>query len=124
MNTDIVVEAKEIYNREMVAMPSQRRDLVVKTVKGLLDTIEELQKENEQLEANHVDMVARNAALRDRPDIPTERVKSVQALVDQITKLQAVVNLQSRILSESSSTMRGNELRRELEALNKLEDEG
>ena len=44
--------------------------------------------ENKQLIANHADMVNRNAALRDRPDIPTERIKAVQKLEEQNEQLK------------------------------------
>lgn len=37
---------------------------------------------------NHADMVKRNAALRSRPDLPIERVKAVQVLVDDNEKLK------------------------------------
>ena len=58
-------------------------------------------KEIAELKANHADMVARNAALRDRPDIPTERVKSVRNLVDKNKELKADVELLAEALKRA-----------------------
>lgn len=66
------------------------------SVAGVISQIDNmtsgLGEQLEQCKANHADMVARNAALRDRPDIPAERVKSVQALVEQLEQKEILLN--------------------------------
>ena len=71
-------------------------------VDRLVSDKKQLEKENAELKANHADLVMRNAALRDRPDIPTERVKSVIALGDKIDEQQATIKSLAEALSEAA----------------------
>ncbi len=69
--------------------------------------ISKLQAENERLKSevaawknNHAEMVKRNAALRDRPDMPTERVQAVQILGHENENLRHDITRQMDINAE------------------------
>ena len=47
-----------------------------------------LEKQIRQLQASHADMVLRNQLLRNRPDLPIERVKGYDAIMARIAKLE------------------------------------
>ncbi len=78
-------------------------------VEKLEQQLADCQAENKQLKNDHADMVKRNAALRDRPDIPTERVKAVQLFVNEIVELKAEI----KKLKEPSFDLHGYLLERD-----------
>lgn len=89
---------------------------------SLLDQIE-------QLKNDHADMVKRNAALRDRPDISAERVKAVQVLVDQISdknkEIKTAANINSEIIKFNNKLQdRNASLEQELITLRKKHSKG
>ncbi len=62
-------------------------EFYLKDLHELTNKCNSLKQQLKDCQNNHADMVKRNAALRDRPDLPPERVAAVQVLVDDNEKL-------------------------------------
>lgn len=86
------VKAGTLRKERGHAMQGQRD--MRKTNRELTKRIAELEKEVYQLTAAHQDLVRRNAMLRERPDLPAERIPAYRELLrlqDENTYLKTVL---------------------------------
>lgn len=68
----------------------------------LLEVYDSLQKERDHWKANHDEMVARNALLRNRPDLPIERIRGYEEIMKRITDLESQINSYKEKLNENN----------------------
>ena len=89
---------------------SDKYDLTNRKVKELTEEKKDLLHIINHLKANHAELVAKNAILRQRPDLPVDRIPAIKALdeayekINELTKENEELKCQLQLINQSKDS--------------------